>query len=74
MAKRLADEPLDGEYAYLKRSRISTPMKSMKIGPVEEINSGKQLRKLLRFDQDPGRSKHGMCWYYFIRKYSLNKL
>lgn len=71
MAKRPAEDPVDGEQAYLKRSRISKPVKFTKTGPVEEVKSGKQLQQLLTFDQDQGRSKHGKWLYYHTRGYSL---
>jgi len=59
MAKRSAEEVADGNQAYLKRQKISNPVKKMST-PTEEVRSGRQLRHILAFDQDAGRSKHGI--------------
>jgi nucleolar pre-ribosomal-associated protein 1 len=56
MGKRPADEAVDGNQAYLKRQKITS---STNATPPEEISSARQLRKLLAFDQDAARSKHG---------------
>jgi len=59
MAKRTADEFEDGNQAYLKRQRISTnSSSSAPSNPADEIRSARQLRQILSFDQDAGRSKH----------------
>jgi hypothetical protein len=57
MGKRTADDIEDGSQAYLKRQKIGNVVE--KAGSVIEIHSGKQLRQLLAFDQDPARSKNG---------------
>jgi hypothetical protein len=57
MAKRPVDEVEDGNQAYLKRQKISNPGKPT--APIVEIRSGRQLRQILGFDQDSGRSKQG---------------
>jgi nucleolar pre-ribosomal-associated protein 1 len=56
MGKRPSDEIVDGNQAYLKRQKIKS---STNIAPPDEINSATQLRKVLAFDQDAARSKHG---------------
>jgi nucleolar pre-ribosomal-associated protein 1 len=56
MGKRPVEEVVDGNQAYLKRQKISNTVSA---GPADEINSGRELRKLLAFDQDAARSKHG---------------
>ncbi|PMD35805.1 hypothetical protein L207DRAFT_637001 [Hyaloscypha variabilis F] len=57
MGKRPADEIVNGNQAYLKRQKIKS---STNITPPDEINSARQLRKVLAFDQDAARSKHGI--------------
>ncbi|KAH7411257.1 ribosome 60S biogenesis N-terminal-domain-containing protein [Cadophora sp. MPI-SDFR-AT-0126] len=61
MAKRPAEENVDGNEAYLKRQRITSSSRS---GPATaspiEIRSGEQLRQILAFDQDSGRSKQAI--------------
>lgn len=59
MSKRFADDGGDGNQAYLKRQKLSNPVNTAPTGPEEEIRSGKQLRQLLSFSQDSGRSRHG---------------
>jgi nucleolar pre-ribosomal-associated protein 1 len=56
MGKRPVGEILDGNQAYLKRQKITNTANS---GPSDEINSARQLQKVLAFDQDAARSKHG---------------
>lgn len=55
MGKR-APEPAveDGSQAYLKRQKISHVVSS-----AEDVQSSRQLKQLLAFDQDAGRAKHG---------------
>ena len=56
MAKRpsdLAEE--EGNQAYLKRQKIKHVATS-----AESIQSSRQLQKLLAFDQDAGRARHGI--------------
>lgn len=51
---------MDGNEAYLKRQKITSSSRSgPPAGPPIEIRSGKQLRQVLAFDQDSGRSKQG---------------
>jgi nucleolar pre-ribosomal-associated protein 1 len=64
MGKRPADEVLDGNQAYLKRQKITS---STNAAPAEQISSARQLRKLLTFDQDVARSKHGDCFAEILR-------
>lgn len=71
MAKRPADDVEDGNQAYLKRQKISNPGKP--VAPAEEVRSGRQLRQILAFDQDSGRSKRGE-WYFEIFGTSANAL
>lgn len=59
MAKRSADEVIDGNQAYLKRQKITPVTIAAKQTVSEEIRSARQLRQLLAFDQDANRSKHG---------------
>jgi nucleolar pre-ribosomal-associated protein 1 len=56
MGKRPAAEIADGNQAYLKRQKITS---TANVAPADEITSARQLRKLLAFDQDAARSKHG---------------
>ena len=56
MAKRAAEEVVDGHQAYLKRQKITS---TANVGPGDEISSGRQLQKHLAFDQDGARSKDG---------------
>jgi nucleolar pre-ribosomal-associated protein 1 len=56
MAKRPADGD-DGNLAYQKRQKMSTF--SNISSPAVEISSAGQLKQLLAFDQESGRSKHG---------------
>jgi nucleolar pre-ribosomal-associated protein 1 len=58
MAKRSAEDIDDGNQAYLKRQKISS-VGTKAPGLAEEIRSARQLRQILAFDQDAGRSKHG---------------
>ncbi|RDL39993.1 Uncharacterized protein BP5553_04333 [Venustampulla echinocandica] len=62
MAKRSAEDIgiEDGDQAYLKRQKITNPVKSVNVNAATEINSGKQLRQLVAFDQDHIRAKHGI--------------
>ncbi|KAE9371565.1 hypothetical protein N431DRAFT_484088 [Stipitochalara longipes BDJ] len=57
MGKRPADEVVNGNQAYLKRQKITS---STNAASPDEISSARQLRKLLAFDQDAARSKHGI--------------
>ncbi|KUJ07055.1 uncharacterized protein LY89DRAFT_632091 [Mollisia scopiformis] len=57
MAKRPADEVVDGNQAYLKRQKITQATKQT---PTEEIRSARQLRQILAFDQDALRLKHAI--------------
>jgi nucleolar pre-ribosomal-associated protein 1 len=59
MAKRPAEENVDGNEAYLKRQKITSTRSVPPAGPPIEIRSGKQLQQVLAFDQDSGRSKQG---------------
>ncbi|KAH6676503.1 ribosome 60S biogenesis N-terminal-domain-containing protein [Halenospora varia] len=58
MAKRMAEDAVDGTQAYLKRQKISNVV--AKPGPSTEIYSSKQLHQLLAFDQDTTRAKHAI--------------
>ncbi|PMD62487.1 uncharacterized protein K444DRAFT_525099 [Hyaloscypha bicolor E] len=57
MGKRPAEEVVDGNQAYLKRQKITA---SVNAAPADEVCSARQLRKLLAFDQNAARSKHGI--------------
>jgi len=59
MGKRPAEEIVDGNQAYLKRQKLSNPV-TLKPVAGEEVHSGKQLRQILAFDQNIGRSRHGI--------------
>lgn len=59
MGKRPIEEVVDGKQAYLKRQKITNTANT---DPADEINSARQLRKLLAFDQDAARSKHGQSF------------
>lgn len=58
MSKRAPVDLGDGHEAYLKRQKLSHGAKATT--SQEEIHSSTQLQKLLAFDQDAGRAKHGM--------------
>ncbi|KAH9219615.1 ribosome 60S biogenesis N-terminal-domain-containing protein [Leptodontidium sp. 2 PMI_412] len=60
MAKRPAEEIVDGNEAYLKRQKITSTRSAPPAGPPIEIRSGKQLQQVLAFDQDSGRSKQAI--------------
>lgn len=60
MSKRGADEGGDGNQAYLKRQKLSNPVNTAPTGPEDVIQSGRQLRQLLSFNQDSGRTRHGI--------------
>ncbi|KAK6586922.1 hypothetical protein PZA11_000212 [Diplocarpon coronariae] len=61
MAKRPAEENVDGKEAYLKRQKITTSVRSSPpAGPPIAIRSGKQLRQVLAFDQNAARSKQAI--------------
>lgn len=49
----------DGAQAYLKRQKISHVITS-----AEDVQSARQLKQLLAFDQDFGRAKHGQPPHY----------
>jgi nucleolar pre-ribosomal-associated protein 1 len=56
MGKRPANPPTsEGEQAFQKRQKIKHVTTS-----AEDIQSSRQLRQLLAFDQDPNRAKHGI--------------
>lgn len=55
MGKRTTNTE-DGAAAYRKRQKISH-----EIPTGEEVFSGDQLRKLLAFDQDMRKARHGTC-------------
>lgn len=56
MSKRGVEDLVeDGNQAYLKRQKI----KHIPSVPAETIQSSKQLRQLLAFDQDVAKAKHG---------------
>ncbi|KAE8450452.1 hypothetical protein EG329_006527 [Mollisiaceae sp. DMI_Dod_QoI] len=57
MAKRPAEEVIDGNQAYLKRQKITSTEQQ---APTEEIRSARQLRQILAFDQDASRSKQAI--------------
>lgn len=59
MAKRGVEDLEDGNQAYLKRQKISNTNVSKTTSPPTEIRSARELRRLLSFDQDSTRSKHG---------------
>jgi nucleolar pre-ribosomal-associated protein 1 len=57
MAKRaphLGDSEADGAAAFRKRQKITH-----EVPAGEDVYSGDQLRKLLSFDQDLHRARHG---------------
>ncbi|KAM3067183.1 hypothetical protein ACMFMG_005448 [Clarireedia jacksonii] len=58
MGKRNAEVIEDGDQAYQKRQRISNGTKTASTSVV--IQSATQLKQLLAFDQDAGRSRHGI--------------
>lgn len=56
------DDTTSGNDAYLKRQKISHPNHAPQTqiaASAEDIQSSRQLKQLLAFDQDAGRSKHG---------------
>jgi nucleolar pre-ribosomal-associated protein 1 len=56
MGKRTSEKvEEDGNQAYLKRQKISHVVSS-----AEDVQSSRQLKQLLAFDQDAGRAKHGI--------------
>jgi nucleolar pre-ribosomal-associated protein 1 len=57
MGKRNAEVIEDGDQAYQKRQRISNGNKTASTSVA--IQSATQLKQLLAFDQDAGRSRHG---------------
>ncbi|TVY94160.1 Uncharacterized protein LAWI1_G000472 [Lachnellula willkommii] len=59
MAKRGVEDLEDGNQAYLKRQKISNTNVSKPTSSPTEIRSARELRRLLSFDQDSTRSKHG---------------
>jgi hypothetical protein len=59
MAKRPVDEVVDGNDAYLKRQKLTHSVEKQSSTPIEEIRSGKQLQRILAFDQNAARSRHG---------------
>ncbi len=73
MAKRSAKVDVneaDGDAAYRKRQKITH-----EVPAGEDVYSGEQLRKLLAFDQDLRRARHGknqICSIYlsFFLSYS----
>ncbi|PQE24632.1 ribosome biogenesis urb1 protein [Rutstroemia sp. NJR-2017a WRK4] len=58
MGKRNAEVIEDGDQAYQKRQRISNGTKTSSTSIA--IQSAAQLKQLLAFDQDAGRSRHGI--------------
>ncbi|EKD14940.1 uncharacterized protein L3040_005015 [Drepanopeziza brunnea f. sp. 'multigermtubi'] len=62
MAKRPAEEITNGEEAYLKRQKLTISP----AGPPIEIQSGKQLRQVLAFDQNTSRSKLAIQSFKFF--------
>lgn len=58
MSKRSSQVVADGDQAYQKRQRISTVTKTTYTSV--DIQSARQLKQTLAFDQDSGRSKHGI--------------
>jgi len=56
-----AEDVTSGNDAYLKRQKISHPnhTQTQVVASAEDIQSSRQLKQLLAFDQDVGRSKHG---------------
>ena len=59
MAKRPVDEVVDGNDAYLKRQKLTHSVEKQSSTPIEEIRSGKQLQRILAFDQNAAQSRHG---------------
>jgi len=62
MAKRslnVAEDVTTGSDAYLKRQKITHQANSHVAASADNIQSSRQLKQLLAFDQDAGRSKHG---------------
>ena len=62
MGKRSVEDVGDGDQAYLKRQKITSTIKTTTT--TEDIRSARQLQQTLAFDQDAGRSKHGMGSFY----------
>ncbi|ESZ90671.1 hypothetical protein SBOR_8951 [Sclerotinia borealis F-4128] len=58
MGKRSSEVVEDGDQAYQKRQRISNVTKTTSTSV--DIQSARQLKQTLAFDQDAGRSKHGI--------------
>ncbi|QSZ28765.1 hypothetical protein DSL72_003270 [Monilinia vaccinii-corymbosi] len=58
MGKRSSEVVEDGDQAYQKRQRISNVTKTTYTSV--DIRSARQLQQTLAFDQDAGRSKHGI--------------
>ncbi|KAF7861611.1 uncharacterized protein EAF02_010565 [Botrytis sinoallii] len=58
MSKRSSEVVEDGGQAYQKRQRISNVTKTTYTSV--DIQSARQLKQTLAFDQDSGRSKHGI--------------
>jgi nucleolar pre-ribosomal-associated protein 1 len=61
MGKRNAEVIEDGDQAYQKRQRISNGTKTSSTSIA--IQSAAQLKQLLAFDQDAGRSRHGKSYH-----------
>jgi nucleolar pre-ribosomal-associated protein 1 len=53
--RQVEQQSKDGEEAYNKRQKIKHVTNA-----TEDIQSSRQLQKLLAFDQDAGRARHGM--------------
>jgi nucleolar pre-ribosomal-associated protein 1 len=66
MAKRVAGSA-DGAAAFRKRQKITHDVPSG-----EEVSSADQLRKLLAFDQDLQRARHGMCSNFTVMSVGAN--
>ncbi|XMA18016.1 hypothetical protein WAI453_010807 [Rhynchosporium graminicola] len=61
MAKRPAEDNIDGNEAYLKRQKVTAKARpAPPAGPPIEIRSAKQLRQVLTFDQDLGCAKQSI--------------
>lgn len=58
MSKRPSEVVEGGDQAYQKRQRISNVTKTTYTSV--DIQSARQLKQTLAFDQDSGRSKHGI--------------
>jgi hypothetical protein len=70
MAKRDSEAVENGDQAYLKRQKIKHVASGSNATtvPTEDVQSSRQLQRLLAFDQDPGRAKQGKLFLEYTCK------